>query len=129
MRRLSVLAVAAGLLTLSALAQAQTQVRLIRLEAPEDLALAKQLDGTINRLSGAITACVDGGRALVECQCAAREAFRSVGLALDEAVKLKPDWNSEDAVLYWEENGRSINLVVAAIRRSLVEVATRCPSR
>lgn len=116
-----------GALVLAAPAVAQTPARLIRLNDAADLVLAQRLNRSVDTASSAVTACVDGGRTLAQCHCLHKEALANVRVILREAASAKPDWGGDDAVLYWEENGRSINLSIAGIRQSLAQAATNCP--
>lgn len=109
--------------------QATIKARIIKMEAADDLALARALDGALGNVSSGVTACVNQGGEPSLCQCKSIDAIRRFDAVFVETIAKRPSWDTEDAVLYWEDDGRSINIALSGARRALKGVAGACPRR
>ncbi len=106
-------------------AQDGMKTNILRL-AGDDLALAKALDASLAGVTSAVTACTGQGKTLEACQCERVDVVRSLDVAFNETMRLRPAWAADDVILYWEQEGRSINLSPGGIRRAIAIVTQRC---
>ncbi len=106
--------------------QSGLKANVLRLASGDDLALAKALDGALDDVTRAVTACTEQGKSLEACQCARIDVVQKLGTVFTSTLRERPSWAGQDVILYWEQDGRSINLAPGGIRRALALVLDRC---